>query len=745
VTDDVLLRWLAEMSRERLATLLRNRPGLLGLGPAGPVGSLADLGRRLTDPASASEALAGMPTPVLQVAEAAAVLGPGPVPRVRLAALLGRDPDDEELAAVLDRLEESAVLLPYGEALVAPAVLRAVFREPLRLGPPVEEVLQPLTAAQLAAVARAAGVASTKRNRAELLPALLEFFADPDAVRALVAHAPDKTRLLLEGMAARGVHPPYGVLIDSYASTTREVTWAEERGLLSRHHGWGYALEMPAEVGLALRGPGYRAPFFPQPPLVPTVEIPSGLAEREAGAALTAAVERVGSLVTECDRQPLVLLKAGGVGVREVRRLAKRLDAPEQETRLWLEIAGELGLISADDVAEPVALVTEEFDEFRRLPPAEQADRIVHAWLAAGALPTWLPPEGKQEPPLSYFAGGPLPALRLTVLSVACQMLIGEDGQPHGLSDLGDFQAAIRWFSPVLSGDLADGVIESIWAEAHVLGLVAHAAPTSLGLAIMELNEPECPLRAAAERLVTPASETGIFQADLTVVVPGSPAAALADLLDGAADREGRGAASVWRFSAGSVRRALDAGTSAGELERALADASQSGELPQPLRYLIGDVSRRHGAVRVRAAGCVILSADEKLLAEVAATARLRDLKLWQPAPAVLISAASPEETLTRLRDAGFAPVEEGQRGEVVVARSAARRAASPAHAEPAGLELPEIELADLGLADPDELADELLAQPPGGRHEGGRRKPAPRSPADLAEIDYLERLFKMD
>jgi hypothetical protein len=745
VSDDVLLRWLAGIGRERLAALLRGRPGLLGLGQSGPVGSLTDLARRLTDPASASEALAGMPTPVLQVAEAAAVLGPQPVPVVTLAALLGRTPDDPDLEEALARLEQIGVLLLVDDSLVAPADLRSVFRAPLRLGPPMAEVLRSLSAAQLAAIARGVGVVHSKRSRADLLAVLIKFFVDPAEVRALVAHAPEKTRLLLEEMAARGVHPPYGVLIDSYSAATRDAGWAEERALLSRDHGWGYALEMPAEVGLALRGPGYHAPFSPEPPFVPTVQIPVELAEREAGAALSAAVERVCAVVAECDQQPIALLKAGGVGVREVRRLAKRLGVAEQQARLWLELAGELGLISAADFEESEALVTEEFDDFRGLSPAEQADRILHAWLATGSLPTWVPPEGKQEPPLSYFAGGPLPALRLTVLSVAGQVLTDDAGVPRGASDFDAVQAVIRWFAPVISGDLADGVIDSIWAEAQLLGLIAHAAPTSLGMAIMELTAPECPLRVAAARLVSPASKAGIFQADLTVVVPGSPAATLSDLLDSAADREGRGVASLWRFSAGSIRRALDAGSSAEELERALAGASQSGELPQPLRYLIGDVARRHGAVRVRAAGCVIRSADTALLAEMAATARLRELELWQPAPELLISTASAEETLNRLRAAGFAPVEEGARGEVVVTRPVTRRAAVPDPAELESFEMPEIELAGMGLADPDELAEQLLTQPPAGRREDRRRRPAPPSRAQLEEINYLERLFKME
>src|SRR5439155_3098344 len=110
------------------------------------------------------------------------------------------------------------------------------------------------------------------------------------------------------------------------------------------------------------------------------------------------------------------------------------------------------------------------------------------------------------------------------------------------------------------------------------------------------------------------------FQADLTAVVAGGPAADLAELLDGCADREARGAASVWRFSASSVRRALDAGSAAADLLARLRAAAGGASLPQPLAYLVTDVARRHGAVRVRAVGSVVRCADEALAAELAGT-----------------------------------------------------------------------------------------------------------------------------
>jgi hypothetical protein len=62
-----------------------------------------------------------------------------------------------------------------------------------------------------------------------------------------------------------------------------------------------------------------------------------------------------------------------------------------------------------------------------------------------------------------------------------------------------------------------------------------------------------------ARRLLPPATTTARIGADLTAAVTGTPSARLSALLDSMADRETSGTASVWRFSAGSIRRALDA------------------------------------------------------------------------------------------------------------------------------------------------------------------------------------------
>lgn len=211
--------------------------------------------------------------------------------------------------------------------------------------------------------------------------------------------------------------------------------------------------------------------------------------------------------------------------------------------------------------------------------------------------------------------------------------------------------------------------------EAAYLGLTAHGTLTPLGHAL--LADPRS-LDGPLTDLLPPLLEQAHFQADLTAVVPGRPAAALAALLTSAADRESEGHAVTWRFTPTSVRRALDTGHTADTLLEDLTRASATGPLPQPLGYLIRDTARAHGRMRVLPAACCIRSDDEALVKELAAHRALHDLGLRAIAPTVLVSARPPAATLDALRAAGYAPALESDTGTTTVERLPTHRATAP-------------------------------------------------------------------
>lgn len=182
---------------------------------------------------------------------------------------------------------------------------------------------------------------------------------------------------------------------------------------------------------------------------------------------------------------------------------------------------------------------------------------------------------------------------------------------------------------------------------------------------------------AAAARLLAPLLpeplDHVLLQADLTAVAPGPLERPLADMLDVLADVESKGGATVYRFTPGSVRRALDAGRSASDLHDFLTAHSRT-PVPQPLAYLIDDVARRHGHLRIGAASAYVRCDDDAVLSEILADKRSAGLRLRRLAPTVLAAQADPAALLEGLRAMGFAPAAESADGDVVITRAHAHR-----------------------------------------------------------------------
>ncbi len=195
--------------------------------------------------------------------------------------------------------------------------------------------------------------------------------------------------------------------------------------------------------------------------------------------------------------------------------------------------------------------------------------------------------------------------------------------------------------------------------------------------------------------LLAPPVDDLVLQGDLTGIVPGRPTPALAHLLDCLAQVESRGAALTVRFTAETVRRALDDGRGADEVLADLANHSRT-HVPQALDYLIRDAARTHGRLRVGAATSYIRAEDPMLLAGVAQNpvfARLGVVRLAptvlacqadpstvlealrvQLAPTVLACQADPSTVLEALRVHGLSPSAEGPDGQVVLGRPTVRR-----------------------------------------------------------------------
>ena len=156
-----------------------------------------------------------------------------------------------------------------------------------------------------------------------------------------------------------------------------------------------------------------------------------------------------------------------------------------------------------------------------------------------------------------------------------------------------------------------------------------------------------------------------LIQADLTVVVPGPLKRELAEELAAVAIVESAGAAMVYRVSESSVRHALDTGRTAGVIQEFFEKYSKT-PVPQGLTYLIADVARRHGQLRVGMAASFLRCDDPALLTQAVATASVAQLEVRMLAPTVAVSQSPIGELLAALRDSGFAPAAEDSSGAIV-------------------------------------------------------------------------------
>ncbi|WP_322939729.1 helicase-associated domain-containing protein [Actinacidiphila paucisporea] len=694
----------------RLERVLAARPDAVSPPEPRSLGELAD---RLQHPGSVALALPRLARPALQAAEALAASGTA-LTRDALARLLGVVDAEavRGLDVALEILADHALVWPDSDGTLCMASpLRQAWDAPLGLDPPLERLLAGVTSEELRGTLVSVGV-KPPGNKQQRLAALVDHHSDAERVVALVAQAPADTRELLERLAKSGSQ---GLRFQAFGSpgptSGRAARWALERGLLVQDRYQYGPARMPAQVAMALRGPGWHAPFEPVPPAARTLPVTSEEVEREAAAALTAFASHAASVLSVCAAKPPARLKSGGVGARELSRLGKAARCDETVVRLVLETAYAAGLLARDGDLAPL---TDAYDPWSELEPGERVPLLLQAWWTMALTPAQARDEdGKTLPALAGTppCSGCLQA-RHGLVTAAADLPAGQGARRT--SDLGSLVAWHRPLADQLPQDVTP--FATVVREAELLGVLARGALSGVGAALLAGDGTA--LSSTLCRLLPAATGTVLIGADLTAVAAGTPSAGLARLLDSVADRETGGAASVWRFSAGTILRALDTGRTADSIAEELA-AAASGPLPQPLSYLIADTARRHGRVRVAQGACVIHSEDAALLAEIAVHRKLAKLGLRQLAPTVLTSRTPAAKTLAALRAEGYAPVAEAADGAVRIEKEERLRAApqvpSPRRAPSrAGSRLPSGAVRQASGADClRDLAGRLCAAPP--------------------------------
>lgn len=495
------------------------------------------------------------------------------------------------------------------------------------------------------------------------------------ATRASTLRALDRLTLadlaVLHDLVGRGATPRAELEAADSVARLEELAlvWEGEDGLR--------AVTVVAELLARATAPGGPVP---EPELVTTTQSPTLVARTAAGAAFDA-VRRIEVLLDHWGTQPPGLLRTGGLGVRDLKTAALLLHVDEREAAFLVDAAASASLLAPGSVGEADCwLPTDAYDAWCRLEAAERWERVARAWLASPRTPAKVGGRDLAGKAVNALAPGLVDPHQVDTRLVTLQQLaeLGEDTGLATGTGLPSLVARVRWLRPRRPAD-QPALVASAVEEASVLGLVAMGVLTPAARALLAGD-------AAAEVLAPLLPEPldhVLIQGDLTAIAPGPLLPALAAQLQQVADVESRGGATVYRFSASSIRRGLDAGWAAAEIHDFLASTSRT-PVPQPLTYLVDDTARTYGTVRVGYAEAFLRSDDEAALAHLVADPKAAPLGLRLLAPTVVISTAPIDVLLARLRDLGLAPVVEASDGTVHVARPDSLRSRTP-KAVPAG------------------------------------------------------------
>jgi Helicase conserved C-terminal domain len=426
---------------------------------------------------------------------------------------------------------------------------------------------------------------------------------------------------------------------------------------------------LPAVIG-ELPGPAAPRRVSPAPPALDGILNGSREVDQAAAAAALDALRGVTDLMNHWAAAPPPVLRSGGLGIRDLRKAAMAVDVDLTAAALFTEVARAAGLLGASSLRAGEWLPTCAFDTWLDRCPADRWAEFVSAWLATTRMPGLAGRKDDRGRIQGILTAGldrmDAPRVRARVLGELATAAPGTSVSAATMLE----RLAWRW--PRRPQQPQAMLAQDALREAALLGLTGLGALASHGRAAVSAGM-AASAAALASILPEPVCHV-LLQADLTAVAPGPLAPDLARDLSIAADVESRGGATVYRFSAGSVRRAMDAGGTAEGLLAMLAERSRT-PVPQPLRYLIEDVARRHGSIRAGAASAYIRCDDPAVVAEIAADRRAARLNLCQLAPTVLVSTSRRAEVLAVLRRLGYAPAAESANGTVEITPPATRRA----------------------------------------------------------------------
>ena len=461
------------------------------------------------------------------------------------------------------------------------------------------------------------------------------------------------------------------------AAVLERLTWGPPRGQVGnikapgKPIGWllehdylavmdSKTVVLPREVGMHLRGGKVFKEYSPQ------ANSFIGTARKQKDVD-RAAIANISNFLRWCEElahnwsdEPPIALRSGGLGIRDLKRSADHLGIDENCVAFVAEVLylGGLIVIDPDDQILP----TNSFDIWMSRSLEERWSSLVNLWLETSRVSGLAGKIGEKNiAPLGpELDRAGIASMRKVTLNILAENL--------------EFDPAIKNLQEIIAWQMPQRFnaeyIEWTLREAEWLGLTGQGALSEFGIAFLNGSD-----ELGVERALPKPVDHILIQADNSAIAPGPLTVELANMIGTIADIESRGGASVYRFSESSIRRGLDHGQTGEQIKDFLKRTSKT-PVPQPLEYLINDVAKRHGRLRVGMAQTYIRCEDEGLLTQILHDKKLESLRFRKLAPQVLVCDFETGDVIATLREANYLPAAENASG-ILISAPAIRRAKS--------------------------------------------------------------------
>ena len=451
--------------------------------------------------------------------------------------------------------------------------------------------------------------------------------------------------------------PPRGQ-IGNIKKPGNAIGWLLDNGVLVALDSNTVAL--PRDVAIKLRGGKIHKEMVSKAPNLIGKEVVQKQIDLAAIANISTILRWCEELLHNLSDEPPTALRTGGLGVRDLKKIAEHLGIDETCAGFVAELCylGGLLVIDSDDQILP----TSAFDIWLTKSAEERWYSLVVLWLDTSRVSGLI---GKNSDKNVAPLGPELDRAGASLIRRSTLKVLNDN--PQLTPDVKSLQEIVKWINPQRANN---DYVEWTLREAEWLGITGQGALSTFGSNL--LNEKE--VLEIESALPKPVDHI-LIQADNSAVAPGPLTPELASEMGTIADIESRGGATVYRFSDSSIRRGLDHGKTGDQIKTFLSKISKT-PMPQPLEYLITDIAKRHGRLRVGSAHTYIRCEDEGLVQQILHDQKCEHLRLRKIAPQVLVTDFELAEVIGELREFGYLPAAENS-GGVLLSQPNLRRSKS--------------------------------------------------------------------